>query len=1366
MWLARGRRVADNTSMSDLQILRNQLDGVMAGDFGRLLGRWRRLVAAQPVSEPGDLDALRKQVAASAERRAMRASRVPAISIDESLPIASRSDEIVELIRKHQVIVLAGETGSGKTTQLPKLCLAAGRGAAGMIGCTQPRRIAARSVARRVASELGTEVGKLVGFQVRFTDQVSDESLIKFMTDGILLAETQGDPWLNAYDTIILDEAHERSLNIDFLLGYLKRLLAKRQDLKLIVTSATIDTSRFAKHFGDAPVVEVEGRAYPVEVRWREKGGQVHFSDDDDESGSRGARKSEPDPLFISLADQIVAAADELTQEDPRGDMLVFLPGEREIRDAHLALSRRKYRETEVLALYARLSAAEQDRVFKPGPQRRIVLATNVAETSLTVPRIRYVIDSGTARVKRYSPRNQLERLHIEPISQAAADQRKGRCGRLGPGVCVRLYAEDDFLQRPRYTEPEILRSSLAGVILRMLALKLGDPLEFPFVEAPGDRAIADGYRRLAELGAVDDGQRLTETGRTLAKLPIDVALARMLVEAKRLGALRETLILAAFLSIQDPRERPADARAQADAAHAAFVDPKSDFIGVLKLWAAYTREHEELTQSKLRDWCHAHFLSFMRMREWRELHRQLLLVADELGWPRESTASASPVTGENAEIARSGKLAFAPPGKRGKGGRNDASSSPIDRWQDAEPRTYEAIHRSLLSGWPTQIGLKDERGQYRGTRERRFSIFPGSALAKSPPQWLLAGQILDVQKVYALQCARVEPLWIEQQAAHLIRRSWRDAHWSRKRGAVVAFEQVTLFGLTLVEKRAVQFGEQDPEQAHTIFVAQALTRGELDARADFVRANMRVLGEAREIEAKRRRSGLVRSDEQLAAFFDDKLPRDVHTAAALDAWYRKASPTEQAALHWSLADVLGDSPGIGVRDFPAEIEFAGHALRLSYRFVPGDPADGVTLQVPLALVNAIPTAACEWLVPGLLGEKVAESIRGLPKALRRNFVPAPDFARAFAEAESPRDEPLFVALARYLQRVTGALVTAADFADVSLPPYLAMNFKVQDEEGALLVESRDLAGIQSQWTGAARVAFSRRADVELTREEVNAFDFEQIPASIVSGTGLTAFPALVDLGESVALRVFERHDEAVAEHRKGVERLLRRALADRLKQARRQLPLNNGLALKWTPLGSADALRADLVEAALRERFDAHDLDLRDRVAFEHAKEAIARELFPAAVARLGLAESVIAGYAELRPLLEPPLVGFARANYDDLKEQLNELLTPGFLRDVGKTRLAEFPRYLRAMKLRAERLRQDPARDQARMLALQGYWREYLKLRAERGGEDASLAELRWLVEELRVSTFAQELRTPEAVSPKRLAKLVESLRGERRA
>ncbi|WP_291213436.1 ATP-dependent RNA helicase HrpA [Dokdonella sp.] len=1301
---------------ASLDNLSHALDGVLSRDRGRLLARLRRLRAARSAPPPEQVAALAADIEVSRAAVAARAARVPPIEIDEALPIAARSAEIIELIQRHQVIVLAGETGSGKTTQLPKLCLAAGRGRSGLIGCTQPRRIAARTVARRVASELAGEVGGIVGFQVRFADHSGEDGLIKFMTDGILLAQTQGDPWLAAYDTIILDEAHERSLNIDFLLGYLKRLLARRRDLKLIVTSATIDTARFAAHFGNAPVVEVEGRTYPVELRWHPP----------------EARKD------ASTAEQIVAVADEITRGDPLGDILVFLPGEREIRDVHLALSRRKYRQTEVLALYARLSAQEQDRVFHPGPQRRIVLATNVAETSLTVPRIRHVIDTGSARVKRYNPRNQLERLHIEPISQAAADQRAGRCGRVGPGVCHRLYGEDDYAQRPRYTDPEILRSSLAGVILRMLALGLGDPAAFPFVDAPGERAIGDGYRRLAELQAIEaaptggDAARITPLGRQLAQLPIDVALGRMLVEARARDVLPELLVLVAFLSVQDPRERPADARAQADAAQAPFVDARSDFIGVLKLWQAHAQAHAELTQSRLRDWCGDRFLSFLRMREWRELHRQLLLAQD-----------AAPTGTADAESTGRAMLAAAD---------SDPATAGADR--------YEAIHRCLLSGWPTQVARKDERGQYRGTRERRFGIFPGSALAKSPPQWLLAGQILDLAKVYAMLCARVEPHWIEQQAAHLVRRSWRDAHWSRRRGAVVAHEQVNLFGLALVEQRMVQFGKQDPLQAHAIFLREALARCEIDAKADFVRANARVLAQAHETEAKLRRSGLVRNDEQLAAFFAGKLPGDISTSAALDAWYRRAAPGEQAALRWSLADVLDAGDAAGAQAFPAQLEVAGHALRLSYRFVPGDAGDGVTLQVPLAFVNAVEAARCQWLVPGMLEEKVATAIRGLPRALRRNFVPAPDFARAFAQAEAPRDEPLFEVLARYLQRVTGVAVTVGDFAAIELPPHLQMCFRVVDEHHAVLVESRDLAAIQAQWTGAARVAFSRRADVELTREDVVGFDFAEIPDQVVSASGLTAFPALVDLGESVALRVFEQRGEALGEHRRGVERLLRRALADKLKQAQKQLPLDRTLALHWVAFGNTAALRADLVEGALRECLDAHALDVRDRESFDRLRERIARELFPAAIERLKPVEAIVAAHAQLRPMLEPPLIGFAKASYDDLADQLEVLLAPGFVRALDRSRLAQLPRYLRAMTLRAQRLRQDPARDQARMLGVQVHWREVRKRLAQLDS-DARVRELRWLVEELRVSTFAQELGTAEPVSPKRLARLLDTLR-----
>jgi ATP-dependent helicase HrpA len=707
----------------------------------------------------------------------------------------------------------------------------------------------------------------------------------------------------------------------------------------------------------------------------------------------------------------------------------------------------------------------------------------------------------------------------------------------------------------------------------------------------------------------------------------------------------------------------------------------------------------------------------------------------------------------------------------------------------------YEAVHRSLLSGWPTQVGLKDERSQYRGTRERKFQIFPASALAKQPPQWVLAGQIIDLQKVYGMSCARIEPEWIEQQAAHLVKLAWRDAHWSRKRGAVLAFEQVTLFGLTLVEKRSVQFGRQDESLAHVIFLREGLARCELDTRADCVRANRRVLEQAHEVEAKRRRAGLVKDENELALFFAGKVPGEINTSAGFDAWYRHASSTEQAALYWPLDFVLNAEPGLRASDFPTHLldcagqepkclggqgrpgeaagqepkclggqgrpeEAAGHALKLEYRFVPGDAADGVTLQVPLAFVNAVPAARCEWLVPGLLPEKVAELIRGLPKSLRRNFVPAPDFARAFADAEAPRDEPLARALAAYLQRVTGIEISASAFADIALPPHLSMRFRVYDERGTALAEGRDIEAIRAQWGSAANAAFSRRAEAELIREEVAAFDFDDIPERLTSNGGLVAFPALVDLGDSVALRVFERADEARAAHARGVERLLRRVLHDPVKQARRQLPIERRLALKYAGIASIDSLREDVVEAALAELLVGNDLDVRRREVFRDLQATLARNLFPAAVDWLQTVEEVLAAYAELTPWLEPPLMGYARANYEDLQEQLDSLVHPGFVREVEKSHLRQFPRYLKAMRLRAERLRQDATRDQARMLTVRGYWRDYLKLRAGRGQSDPALEELRWLIEELRVSLFAQELKTAEPVSPKRLAALVTKL------
>ncbi len=1310
--------------------LRQRIDQVCTRDFGPLLGRWLRLRRSK---RPGKAawDALRRDVEASRERRARRALAVPVVTLDESLPISGKAQVLTEAIDRHQVVVVAGETGSGKTTQLPKLCLAAGRGVAGMIGCTQPRRLAARSVARRVAEELGTSVGGLVGFKVRFTEEVGEDCLVKFMTDGILLAETRSDPWLSAYDTLIIDEAHERSLNIDFLLGYLKRLAAKRPQLKIIVTSATIDTARFSAHFGDAPVIEVEGRAYPVEVQWRPLEAMAGVGD--------GVQQGS--------AEHVARVLDEISTEDPRGDVLVFLPGEREIRDAHHLLERRGYRHTEILPLYARLSARDQDRVFHPGPARRVVLATNVAETSLTVPRIRYVVDTGTARVNRYSPRRQIDRLHIEPVSQAAADQRKGRCGRVGPGVCVRLYDEADFDRRPRYTDPELLRSSLANVILRMLALELGEMEAFPFLQAPEPAAVADGYRRLAELSAIDDKRRLTPLGRELATLPIDVQLARMLVEAQRRDVLDPMLAIVAFLAVQDPRERPPDARTQADAAHRRFADPASDFVGIWNLWQAYALACEENTQSALREWCRRHFLHFLRMREWRELHRQL-----KLGIAHRATDTGS-AAGSPGAKGRSGK----PPRKRSRDSQAARQASSV------EADAYEAIHRCLLAGLPAHVALLDEKGIYRGTRQRSFKVFPGSALARSPPRWVFAALILDLGgQVWGMLCARIDPRWVEEQAAHLVRRSCSDPHWSRQRGKVVASEQVTLYGLVLVARRIVGFQQQDPGQAHAIFLEQALACCEIDTGADFVAANRRVLEQAHELEARHRREGLIRDPHARAAFFRGKLPESIASRAALEKWYRHAAPAQQAALRWTLDDVLEVSPGRDPGAFPASMDLGGQAYRLSYRFVPGDEADGLTMHLPLALLNAIPEARCQWLVPGLLPDKAAALIRGLPKALRRNFVPAPDFARAFCEAETPRDQPLHAALAGFLQRVTGVEVDAEAFAAVALAPHFALRFCLHDEDGRELDTSRSLEDLRARWMDDAREAFSRRADAVLTREDVQAWDVGDLPDVVRSEGGLDAYPALVDLGTAVALRVFERREEAGAEHLRGVERLLRLMLAPAMKQARRKLPVSTVIALKYAPLGSTDGLREDLVEGGLAELLATHDLAVRTGEDFAALRESLSAGLFAAAVERLKYAEAVIEAQAELKPWLEPPMMGFAAASYEDLQAQFDALLSPGFLRDLPLARLGEMPRYLKAMRLRAERLRQDPKKDQQRYMEVLPYWRAWLQLHAS-GTGGAQLDALRWMIEEYRVSLFAQELGTAVTVSPKRMARALHKAQRE---
>ena len=1334
----------------------------MSRDRGRLMGllsRWQ--------SRPDDRgleQAFEQALQASVQRRQMRAAQQPSISLDPQLPIAREADAIIELIRAHQVVVIAGETGSGKTTQLPKLCLAAGRGEAGMIGCTQPRRIAARAVASRVAQELHSELGQLVGFQVRFNDKVSEDSRIKFMTDGILLAEIASDRWLSRYDTLIVDEAHERSLNIDFLLGYLKQLLRKRPDLKLIVTSATIDTGRFAQHFDDAPVVSVEGRTWPVEVRYRPLEGEG--SDGDEDHG--GER---------TVNDAIVGAVDEITRLDARGDVLVFLPGEREIRDAHQALERRRYRQTEVVPLYARLSNQDQDRVFNPGPNRRIVLATNVAETSLTVPRIRYVVDPGFARVKRYSPRQKLDRLHIEPISQASANQRKGRCGRIAEGICYRLYAEADFQARPEFTDPEIRRSSLAGVILRMLQLGLGRIEDFPFLEPPDERAIADGWQQLAELGAVDGERRLTPVGRQMARLPVDVKLARMLVAAQAAGCLRPMLVIASFLGIQDPRERPPEARAAADNAHAQFADGRSEFVGVLRLWDAYRQAHEDLTQSKLRDWCGRHFLGFLRMREWRELHRQLRLLCEELGWKEEAGdaslapllagSSAPPAGRDDATAIKATRGQLHRAARLAREGRAPETSAPVAAraQQDQAPAgggfservrasAYQTLHRALIAGLPTQIGHRTEKGDFQAPRQRRFLPFPGSTLARRPPPWLLAATLLDTQKIWGMTNAAIEPDWVIAELPHLLLRRHFDPHWSRAQGQVLASEQISLFGLVLAPKKPVHYGRIAPAEAHDIFVRQALVTGEISTRASFVADNQKVLEQAREEEAKLRRAGIVADEDWQARWYLDRVPPQIHSASGLDAWWKTLAPEQRRTLAWTLADLL---PGEGSEEdrFPKYLALGDARLPLHYRFEPGSEDDGVTLDVPLHLLNALDPVRLGWLAPGFVADKAAALIRSLPKAMRRNYVPAPDFARAFFEAfPQPTADDIRGELARFLTRATGANVAATDFDPAAIEPHLHMNLRLRDGKGRVVATSRDLDALRARYGDQAGEAFAARAGRDMAAEGLREFPSMPIPLQVPGEAGVPAYPALQDEGDTAALRIFADRQQASEAHPHGVRRLLEIALADKVRQARRQLPVSPKTGLLYAAIESQERLRGDLVDAAMNAVLAEGLGDIREPQAFAQRRDAAGKALFGEAMQRLKLAESILALVAEVKPALEAPLMGWARGNLDDMEAQLAELVHAGFLRETPADALAQYPRYLKAMLLRTERAKRDPPRDQARMLELRPF------LDALRTARDQGLQErpqwqaLRWDIEELRVSLFAQELAGRGGISAKKVA------------
>ncbi|MEM7708974.1 MAG: ATP-dependent RNA helicase HrpA [Pseudomonadota bacterium] len=1276
------------------------LSGVMNRDVPELQRRVRLIARRRREGKPVDR-AVAALEAMAAESRAARESRDAAalrVEFDPQLPISGHIDEICRQLQNHQVLVVAGETGSGKTTQLPKACWLAGRGRVGWIGCTQPRRIAARSIAARLAEELNVTVGEAVGYQVRFDQQVGTDSLIKVMTDGILLSETERDRQLMAYDTLIIDEAHERSLNIDFLLGYLKRLLPKRPDLKLIITSATIDTARFSAHFDDAPVIEVSGRSYPVEMRYRPLL---------DESGES-----------ISLPDAIVQAVAELSQVDPRGDALVFLSGERDIREAADALSKAQLRNTEILPLYARLSRKDQQKIFRPGAARRIVLSTNVAETSLTVPRIRFVIDTGLARISRYSQRSKVQRLPIEPISQASANQRSGRCGRLGPGVCIRLFAEDDFDARERYTQPEILRTNLASVILQMELLKLGQVEDYPFLDPPSAAFIRDGYHLLTELNAIDAGQKLTALGRKMARWPLDVRLARLVLAGEKLGCLDDAMVLAAFLSLPDPRERPLDAQQAADQQQARWQDTQSDFGGVLRLWQEWLGVRADQSQRQQRSWARDHFLSYLRLREWHDLTRQL---ADVAG------------------VSKPGRLA--PP----EGTEREVAA--------AEKERSDRVHKALLSAFLGHVGVKDEKG-YLGARDRRYDIFPGSGLFKRGPRWMVSAFLVETTRLYARLNASVEPAWIEQAGAHLIKRRFFDPYWSRRQGRVLGYEQVSLYGLVLVGKRRVHFGPHETAEAHRVFLLEALARGELNTRGKFAEANRRLLAQLESLEQRMRRADLRVDDEALAEVFGARVPGHIHSAKQFEKWRGEAEQADPRCLFLAEADVSTSQPVPLADDWPDSLELAGASFPLKYRFDPAADDDGVTLELPLALVNLPAAEPLEWLVPGYLADKVTALLKSLPKALRRRVVPAPDYARKFLE--SPTDEDrhgsLRTALATFLTRETGQEFSAAQFDEANLEPWLRMNVRLLDGK-EVLDEGRSLSAITRRWEEQGREQFLRLSEATLRHDGAREWRFGSIPETTELPGDITAYPALVDQGDAVGVRVFDGEVEAREHHRYGLRRLLVLSLADRFKYLGRHLALTPENYLQYAGVGSAKELEHDILYAVSMALVDEGEAPPRSEAAFETLAARARSQVVRAGTELSTLVAEVLKRFHQIRHQLNDELEKISPSAVADVHQQLEYLIYPGFLTEVTYGRLTHYPRYLDGISLRLERLEKDPLKDRRHLSQISGFWDDYIQRCAIEDGYPAALDEFHWLLEEYRISLFSQPLKTAQPVSAKRL-------------
>lgn len=1297
-------KVIKKTEFNSIQkTLFSQLNDMMIIDQRRLASRIKGLSQIKKEERQQAVAAeIQAQIQLAQDRLKQRQSAVKSIEFPESLPVSQRKAEIQKLIAENQVVVIAGETGSGKTTQLPKMCLELGLGQKGLIGHTQPRRIAARSVASRIAEELETELGGIVGYKVRFNDQISEQTQIKLMTDGILLAEIQTDRFLNQYDTLIIDEAHERSLNNDFILGYLKQLLPHRPDLKVIITSATIDVERFAKHFNNAPIIEVSGRTYPVEVRYRP------IVEDDEQDQLQG----------------ILNAVDEL-QAEGRGDILIFLSGEREIRDTAEALEKQNLKHTEILPLFARLSAQEQNKIFHPSGLNRIVLATNVAETSLTVPGIKYVIDPGTARISRYSYRTKVQRLPIEPISQASANQRKGRCGRVSEGICIRLYSEEDFNNRPEFTDPEILRTNLASVILQMTALGLDDIEAFPFVDAPDKRHIQDGIKLLEELGAFEfkhtkfgEKRQLTAEGRQLAQLPVDPRLAKMLLSAVNLGCVYELMIIVSALSIQDPRERPQEKQQASDEKHRRFADKKSDFLAFLNLWNYIQEQQKALSKNQFRRQCQKDFLNYLRIREWQDIYHQIRLTVREMGLPI------------NSEAAK-----------------------------------YQQIHTALLSGLLSHIGLKEsEKQSYLGARNAHFAIFPNSALFKKQPKWVMAAELVETSKLWGRMVAEIDPEWIEPLAVHLVKSSYSEPRWSKFRGQVIADEKVSLYGVPIVANRPVNFGAIDPQTSREIFIQSALVEGDWNTRHKFFFENQKLIREVEDLEHKSRRRDILVDDRTLFEFYDERIGADVVSQKHFDSWWKSAVKKDPELLNFEKSFLMNDeAQKVSQLDFPNWWHQGNLKLKLTYQFEPGTDADGVTVHIPLPLLNQIEMQGFDWQIPGLRQELIVALIKALPKALRRNFVPAPNYAEAFLARVTNFDKPLAETLSYELRRMTGVNVELDEWKLDEIAPHLRMTFRVIDDKGKKIAESMNLDELKFSLKDRVQQSISAVADDGIEQSGIHIWNFDSLPQVFEQkkqGFTVKAFPAITDEKEAVGIKLFETEYEQSVAMQQGLRRLILLNVPSPIKYLHEKLPNKSKLGLYFTPFGKVMELIDDCIACAVDKLIADFGGFVWNETDFNKLRDFVRENLNEITVDIAQQVEQLLTLTFEINKRLKGKMDFTMAFALSDIKNQLAGLIYPGFVEKTGYARLPDIHRYLQAIDKRIDKLAQDVNRDRAAMLRVEQCQQAYQQLLAKlpkSKPHSAEVLEIRYMIEELRVSLFAQQLGTKYVVSDKRVLGII---------